>query len=374
MAVITEDAIRELASFRGEAAPVLSCYLDVDGRRVRHADYEHELDHLLREAASRANGEGRLLRPDVERIAAYVRNGFDRSRTRGLAIFSCAAHDLWEVVALPVAVTNRVVVSETPAVSQLELLVQDLDRFGVLLADRQRARMFVFELGELTDRSELFEELPRDYDAKGERDQGDHQAHVDALASQHLRHAAAVAFLVFQEQGFEHLTIGAPDSIGNELESYLHPYLKDRLVGRLGVPPTAGLEAIRQAAVAVELDYDRHQEAVVVGRLRDAVGIGSRGVVGLTDTLAALQAHRVQTLVVSTGYTERGWSCPSCGVLVATAPLGRVCGECRTELHPVDDVVEAALGRALSQACGVQLCVGNADLDVMGRIGGLLRY
>ncbi len=42
---LTEAAIRELASIKGQAAPVTSCYLDVDGRRfVRRQDLEHELD------------------------------------------------------------------------------------------------------------------------------------------------------------------------------------------------------------------------------------------------------------------------------------------------------------------------------------------
>ena len=57
MAVITEAAIRELAGIRGEVAPITSCYLDVDGRRlVRHQDIEHELDGVLRDARHRANG------------------------------------------------------------------------------------------------------------------------------------------------------------------------------------------------------------------------------------------------------------------------------------------------------------------------------
>ena len=40
----------------------------------------------------------------------------------------------------------------------------------------------------------------------------------------------------------------------------------------------------------------------------------------------------------------------------------------------VDDVVEEAVEDALGQSCDVELCEGNADLDVLGRIGALLRY
>ena len=52
MPVIAEDVIRSLVGFRGERAPVTSCYLDVDGRRyVRHQDLEHEVGVLLHDAA-----------------------------------------------------------------------------------------------------------------------------------------------------------------------------------------------------------------------------------------------------------------------------------------------------------------------------------
>jgi hypothetical protein len=40
----------------------------------------------------------------------------------------------------------------------------------------------------------------------------------------------------------------------------------------------------------------------------------------------------------------------------------------------VDDVVEEAVEEALIQSCRVAVCDGNADLDVLGRIGALLRY
>lgn len=373
MAVITEDAIRELAAFRGQDAPVTSIYLDVDGRRfVRHQDYEHELDLLVKAARDKADGAASV-NDDLQKIEDYVRAGFDRSTTRGLAFFSCAAHGLFEVVALPVPVRNAVTVNSVPAVGQLELFVQDYNRFGVLLVDKQRARMLVFEFGELTDHSELFEELPRDYDTRGQHDQGydRERHHVDELASQHVRHAAQVAFHVLQERGFEHFTIGASDAIAHELESHLHPYLRDRLVGRISVSATAGLDEIRKAALELEVEVDRRHEADLVAKLRDAVGSGQKGIAELEPVLRALGEHRVERLVVSEGFAESGWRCPSCRAL---ATIGRSCPTCSAEMVPLDDVVEEAVEDALAGGVKVDICVGNADLDVLGRIGALLRY
>ncbi len=371
MAVIDEDTIRHLASFRSDHAPVVSCYLDVDGRRlVRSQDVEAELDHLLRRARSMPSGAAAA--DDLDRVESFVRDGFDRSNTRGLAIFSCLAHDLWHVVPLPVGVHSRIVVNAAPAVGQLESLVQELERFGVLLVDRQRARMLVFQFGELVDRSELFEALPRDYDLRGHSDQGydREQHHVEELTAQHLRHAASVAFHVFQEQGFDRLTVHAPAELESTLESFLHPYLVERLCEHINVSPTATIDEIRRAALDVVRAVERRKEADLVSRLRDAVGGGHKGVAGLDATLASLVERRIDVMFVSQGYSETGWRC-ECGYL---CHLGPVCPIDGRQMAHVDDIVEEAVDVALNQRCRVEVCVDNADLDVLGRIGALLRY
>lgn len=372
MATITQDSIRELAGFRSDGAPVVSCYLDVDGRRlVRSKDVEVELERLLRGA--RQNG-GADLEVDLRKIESYVQDGIDRSSTRGLAIFSCTDGDLWEVVPLPVPVTSRIVINQAPAVGQLEALVQELDRFGVLLVDRQRARIFIFEFGELIDRSELFEAKPRGYDSRGERDRESYDKagqHVEELATQHLRHAAEVTFQLFQDHRLDHLAVGAPDDLVSTVEGLLHPYLRERLSPRIEVPVTAGVDEVRRAVIEVEARVERQREAATIERLRDEVGRGGRGVVGLDGTLQALAERRVEQLIVSQGYVETGWRCGQCGYLCHVGPTCPVDG---SQMTRVDDIVEEAVDTAFGQSCRVEVCVGNADLDVLGRIGALLRF
>ncbi len=371
MAVITEAAIRELAGIRGDEAPITTCYLDVDGRRlIRHQDVEHELDTVLRDARRRANGH-RSVTDDLDRIEAYVKGGLDRHTTRGLAFFACSASDLWQVIQLPKPVHSCLVINHSPAVSQLESLVQEHEPIGVLLADKQRAQLFVFEMGELTDRSELLDELPRDYDTRGDRERGTPAAHKEELAHQHLRHAAQAAFDLWQARGFQHLAIGAPDAIASELEGDLHPYLQARLCGRVSVGVGAAPADVLAAAEAVEADVERAREAAVVAKLREAAATNRRGVVGLADTLEALHQRRVERLVVSKGFEQEGWRCPDTGALAAVGPNDPVTG---APMERVVDVVEDAIEEALSQGLPVTICVGSADLDVVGRIGALLRY
>ena len=371
MTVITEAAIRELAGIRGDHAPITSCYLDVDGRRlVRHQDVEHELEAVLREARPRANGD-KSVHDDLKRIEAFVKAGFDRKGTRGLAIFACAASDLWEVIELPKPVRSQVVINHSPAVGQLESMVREHEPIGVLLADKQRVELYVFALGRLVDHSELLDELPRDYDIRGERERGTPEHHREELAHQHLRRAAQAAFDLWQERGFHHLVVGAPDAIASELEHDLHPYLRERLCGRVSVGVGTPFAEVQRAAEEIEAEVERAREAALVARLREAAATGRKGVAGLVDTLTALNEQRVERLLVSKGFAQEGWRCPETYDLVSVGPSHPVSG---VAMERVPDVVEDAVEAALAKGVPVTICVGNADLDVLGRIGALLRY
>ena len=371
MAPITKERIRELARFSSPENEVVSVYIDVDGKRhPRYADVEARSERLLRGAAE---GASKGATSDLKRVETHLKKGLDRGRTRGVAIFACDKAGLWEVIELPVPVRDQVVVNAVPHVSQLEAVVERSERFGILLADKQRARMFVFELDELVDQSELFEELPRHDDDAGNRDRLHGKDHVEAAAHAHLKHAAQVAFETYQREPFEHLIIAAPDEIANELERDLHRYLKERLVGRCPLPVTASESAIRDAIVDIEERVERDREAQVVERLREAVAMGNGGVAGLEGVLNALDERRVDRLLVSDGYEAPGWRCRECGHIGAKSPSNHACPTCGKEMARVEDVVGEAVDEALNQGCRVDVCV-NADLDVHGRIGALLRF
>jgi peptide subunit release factor 1 (eRF1) len=121
----------------------------------------------------------------------------------------------------------------------------------------------------------------------------------------------------------------------------------------------------------VEQQIEREKENELVQRLREAVATGRRGIAGLAGVLDALNERRAERVLVSKDYEAPGWRCVPCGAL---GIVGRTCGRCSGEMEAIDDVVEEAIDEALAQSCRVEICVGNADLDVLGRIGALLRY
>jgi len=362
--LVSGDVVRRLAAFTG-SGPVATCYLDVDGSRyVRPHDYELEFERMARPLRDRE-------RPALKRIEDYVKGGFDRSHTRGLALFASAADDLWEPVHLPVPVRNQLVINQHPQVRQLEAVIERADRFAVLLADRQRARLFVFQLGQLVDWSERFDRLPRHEDDGGGMVKDQVRDHVDSATRRHLLRTADAAFELFHESGFEQLLLGAPADIAGTLERTLHPYLRERIAARVNVPVGAREDEVREAAVAAEDEVLHRREAGDVERLRAAAGMGDGAVVGLDGVLAALVERRVDTLLVSDGFEAPGWRCPSCDFLATRGPS---CPVCSKRMEQTDDVVEEAVQEALNQSVRLEVCRDNADLDVLGRVGALLRF
>lgn len=369
MSALTENEIRALAKVRSNGSPITSCYLDVDGARfIRPDDYERVLDTMMR--TTRDAGIDETTERDLARIEERVRAGFDRSTTRGIALFASGAHDLWEVIELPVSVRSELVVNQAPSVGQLEAVVQQATTIGVLAVDKANTRVFVFRLGELVEHVESRDDLGRDYDTTGEHDRGGVADHREELEHQHVRNAASAAWSAHQQHGFDHVVVAVSEPVASEFERSLHPYLRERLHGRLGIEPSAPVSAIRDAALAAAERIEIEREATLVGELRAAVGAGTLGVAGIDAVLDAMADQRVDRLVVSDGFVAAGWHCGACGRL---ATVGRECA-CGEEMVHVADVVELAVDEALARSCKVDVCIANADLDVMGRIGALLRY
>ncbi|MGH2967979.1 MAG: hypothetical protein ACRDK0_02765, partial [Solirubrobacteraceae bacterium] len=105
-------------------------------------------------------------------------------------------------------------------------------------------------------------------------------------------------------------------------------------------------------------------------RLTEGVGRGGRGAGGLSDVLSALNEARVETLLISRGFTAPGARDPQSGLLYASAAEAPA----TSSLERVDDVVEKAIEKAIEQSAEVIGVRHHDDLGPLGGIGAVLRY
>jgi peptide subunit release factor 1 (eRF1) len=129
------------------------------------------------------------LRRDLHKVRHFVQDEFRRDGANGLAIFSCAARDLWQVVRLPAREQTRTVFQSQPYVAPLATFLNRARPTAVLLTDRQYARIFSFGERMVKEWTDFGDFVPRRTE-QGGWSQMRYQRRSDEWAEHHLDHAA----------------------------------------------------------------------------------------------------------------------------------------------------------------------------------------
>jgi peptide subunit release factor 1 (eRF1) len=377
---ITRERLRRLAGIRAGEAKVLSLFLNLDPREfatapARNTEVRSVLDRaarLIREDEALSHAARASLRADLERVQAELGGGMDARGAHGLAVFASSAADLFEVIKLSEPVDHDPVIADAPFIEPLSAIGPP-ERWCVLLVNRRMARLFCGPGAALEEVELIEDDLRRRHD-QGGWSQANYQRSIDKDVGDHLRHVAKVAFAQLQRDPPVGILIGAPHELAGEFEGHLHPYLRERLAGRLDidVEHTSADDVRRAVAPSIE-QAARAREDAALARMAEAFGAGTgRAASGVPDVLAAVHEQRVEFLLVDAGYALPGVVCPTCGWLgvegAATCPADGSATE------RLDDVVEAAVERSLTQAADVHVLRDRAELASHGHIAAVLRF
>jgi peptide chain release factor subunit 1 len=347
MRTLDRQLLRELADWSTDGFPVTSVYLDVDGRRYpRRTDYLVRLEDHLRKAVNGSfpKDHRRSVEADVEEIRRFVNERFERDWTRGLALFSCSGVGLWEDVGLPQPVRDRVAVAQRPHLLPLEALLESFETFCTALVDRGKARFFMTVGGQIQEVSEVLDDVPGWHDQGGWA-QARLQRHIEDHVQRHLKHVAETLLRLKQRRGFDQLVLAGPEEAVTELERELHDYVRRTVLDKVSLPMASSADDVLAHAVELERDLEERREREATERLVSEVKAGTgRATGGFEDTLVALEANRVDTLVLASDLRGSGVRCTRCGHL---AVAGDVCAVCGGPVEGVPDLVEEAVEAAL---------------------------
>jgi peptide chain release factor subunit 1 len=374
---ITRSRLRSLADVHPERGRVLSVFLNLDpsefatpaARSTAITSVMTEAAHRVDEADGLDHEERMALRQDVERVRDRLTAGdIVGDGARAVAVYACGEVDLLEVLRLPRPVDFAVMLDRSPYLEPL-VAVADGEQWCVLLANRRNARLFLGDGGGFEETDRIEDDVHSQHD-QGGWSQARYQRGVEKEKDDHLVHAADVAFSRYKERGFDRMLVGAPDELINEVKQKLHPYLRERIVGRLQVDvENSSLDDVRRAAGTAMEEWRRRTEREALDRLAEGVGRGERGAAGLAAVLQALNEARVEILLLADGFRSPGGRDRETGMLYAGdhGPDGR-------ELERCDNIVELAVEKAIEQSAKVIKVVHHDDLGPLGGIGAVLRF
>jgi len=370
------DVDRLLAREPTPASPVLSVYLDVDQSRATNLNREFEavLKKGIRTVEQQLDDARRdAFAADARRVMRFV--GEYQAHARTLVVFADDSAGFFWHGELRASLPSDVRWEPRPWVRPLVELLDENPRYGVVLVDKERARVFTVFLGEIEEEREALAAAEVRHKKSSGTDHWRSQMHFqrrdDMHVQWHLKRVAELMEDVARPSAFDRLVLAGPVEATSELHRLLPKALRERVVGTLRRPFEAPASDVLQETLRLAEEAGREQDDARVTELLEAVGRAA--VVGLDATLAALNERRAHVLLHADGYASRGGECPSCRALFASGPR---CDYCGTSLQPIEDLLTRAIERIHELGGRAEKVRGEAASRLLdaGGIGCLLRF
>ncbi len=387
---ITTQRLRALAGTHTPEGKVLSLFIDLDPHAFpTPAARATEIRAMLDEAARRVREHDALtpaervaLDADIGRTREELSNGAaggEFAGARGLAIFASRPAGLFELIALPRAVSPEVRIADRPALKQIAQLASTR-RAWIALVDRRRARILSGTIAGLVEHLRIEDAVAGRHDQSPShaRDQGGtsherHQRSADKDVLDHLRGVAAELRRLTGDDAGADVVLGGPPEAVAQFRELLGSEPVRPVPGAVDVDVWISTPAQVLAAARPLLErLERERDEALLTAIGDAIGTG-RGAAGLGQVLDALGEHKVARLAVASGTEARGVRCERCGWLGLSA--GGACPVDGTVTTAVEDIVEEAVARALAQGAEVHVLAADAPLPAAhGGIAAALRF
>lgn len=370
---VTTAAIRKLVDRTGDGAPVTSVYLNTDGARFpRPADYEARLDGLLRGVRRTADSfdEGRrdAVLADADAVSRWVRSEFQRGDVRGVGLFSSRG-EIFERIEVAIGVRNTTRVNDTPYVVPLEVLLGRHHHIGMVVIERNKARVLRYRLGRLQQYTGLTSDVHRQHE-QGGWSQARFQRSVDNEVHQHMKEAAEIVRQAHAAEAFDALVVAGPHEEAVDFIKVLHPTVRDLVHGDpLSINLNATGDQLRERLAQVEQDLVSTRRSHLLERLAAAQGAGERGAWGIRTVVDAVNQKAVEVLFVVEGAGVPGFA-SSTGALALHRDEAAAFGG---TVAPVDDLIDEVIEHAVRGGAVIELFRDEVRLDGHP-VAALLRF
>lgn len=371
--MLSKLELKELAAYRSETSSVLSVYLNVDPTQRTTEQYRLTLRGMLKSVADRAS------RQSIEAVENYIDLEYDR---QGKEVVIFCAKDFWRTYAFAIPVGDYVFVSPQPYIKPLADFFDAYDRYGVVLIDREGARLFIFDQGTLLETTGMLgEEIKgqiRGASGRGGRSGAGTRLgmtsgldrKIDQIAMRNLREIVDLTQEFYRAGRCERIILGGTAENRARFMSMLPKTLQSKVIGGLAIDMYASEGTVWERSVDIIQQSVAERKDALTKNLMTAVRTG-KGSLGLSDTLHAVQEGRVQTLVISEGVRAHGHMCSHCSYLTLTET--DTCPVCQGATRKVEDIVDQLVHRAIGSDVKV-VFVHDEAMEQVNSIGALWRF
>jgi len=362
--MIHEKELLELAGFRGQLAPVLSLYLNVDPRRRTVDQYRLALRHQLGSVSEVAD------QADAEAIGRYFEFEYNW-QGRGVACFSCRRDDWWRVYPLWVPVEDAILVARRPYVRPLIDISGVYARHLVALVSKSEARFFLFEQGQAHEMESVSgEEVKRH--RQGGWAAARYQRHEDAAAYRNIKDIVVATGNHAERLDCQRLILAGTDQTVSQFHSLLPKALQVQVVGSFPLDMNATASDVAERSLEVARQAEHARSIALVRSTITTASKGGAAALGLADTLRLLEEGRVHHVLLADDFHGSAHQCQKCGYM--TGESMEHCAFCAGEMRELRDAVNALVSRSLQRGVEVTTVREQTELQALGSVAAILRY
>lgn len=365
----------KLLAYEPEGGPFVSVYLDA---RVD----QHGKRNLLPIVRKQLNERGKTydnqrteqenFEKDAARIINYLENEVPTT-AQGLALFACsAAGDYFEVGEFEAPFErNRIFVSDRPHVYPLARIIDQYRRFAVLLADTNRARIYVFATGRTVE-EQTVENVKTKRTSAGGWSQARYQRHEENYHLRHVKEVVDMLERIVREENIEHVVLAGDETVVIPLiREQLPQALSDKVIDALSFAIDTPEHELFEESLNVFRRHDSLTDMEKVERLLNEYRADDLGVAGVPDTLAALSNGQVEEMLIAATPDNLAFDEEE---VKKVLELYDVDGQLPPELDKRTVADELVRRANLLSAARVTIIEDDTRLQQLGGVGALLRY
>jgi peptide chain release factor subunit 1 len=372
---VPDKLLERLLNFEPTAAPVISLYLDA--RADQHGQ-QNFLPFVRKQLTERSKSyenqsEERLsFEEDFVRIVRYLEGDVPAS-VEGLAIFACSAENDWFEVGQFDAPfeRNRVFVSDRPHLYPLARLIDQYRRYAVVLADTNRAQIFVFAAGRAVEREQV-ENVKTKQTKVGGWSQARYQRHVQNYHLQHAKEVVDMLEKIVRDEGIEQIILAGDEAtVIPLLREQMSKETTEKVIDALSLGVNTPEHELLEESLTAFRRHDSLSDMEKVERLLNEYRADDLGVAGAAETLAALSNGQVEELLIAAKPESIQYDEAEVEKVLKLYPADVVLPESLDQRTIADELVRRA--NVLSSA-KVTFIEDSTRLERLGGVGGLLRY
>jgi ribosomal protein L30E/protein required for attachment to host cells len=276
-------------------SPVISAYFDLElslaENRRRLNSWASIVRHSFRGNAARDFDDA------LEEVISALEGA---GKGRSAAVFSrWGDYPFVLPLTMGVPIEPQFHAGSVPVIFPLIEVKDRFHRFVLVATTSDSARIFEINLGEvsetlLTERPELRERLGREWT------RAHYQNHRRERDDQFVKEKIAMIERLMAKRGHNALILAGEPRFVNRLRDQLPKHLQARVAGEIrGGVNEGSLPKVVEQSIEVFLQQEHEESHDAVRRLDAAVRSGGLAVVGLQETLRAIEFHQADQLILS---------------------------------------------------------------------------